>query len=200
MRLVDGQYPNYQQVIPAKFDRSLTLNTAALIGALRRAELVAGDRASMVKLAVNNQTLIVTASSDVSGNAYEELEVEQTGEDLTIAFNARYLVEILNHIKSDKTVIEFLGPLSPAAIRPLEADRRRQPALRVDAAAAMMSQVIPLLLTHLALSNVRNYAELDLEPAPGLQRVRRRKRAGQEQSARSDRDARHRQIVSHQTR
>jgi DNA polymerase-3 subunit beta len=120
VRLVDGQYPNYQQVIPAKFDRSVTVNTAALIGSLRRAELVAGDRASMVKLSVANQTLIVTASSDISGNAYEEIEVEQTGEDLTIAFNARYLVEILNHVKSDKTVIEFLGPLSPAAIRPLE--------------------------------------------------------------------------------
>jgi DNA polymerase-3 subunit beta len=120
VRLVDGQYPNYQQVIPAKFDRSVTVSTTALIGSLRRAELVAGDRASMVKLAVANQTLIVTASSDISGNAYEEIEVEQTGEDLTIAFNARYLVEILNHVKSDKTVIEFLGPLSPAAIRPLE--------------------------------------------------------------------------------
>jgi DNA polymerase III subunit beta len=120
VRLVDGQYPNYQQVIPAKFDRSITVNTAAFIGSLRRAELVAGDRASMVKLAVANQTLIVTASSDISGNAYEELEIEQTGDDLTIAFNARYLVEILNHIKSDKTVVELLGPLSPAAIRPLE--------------------------------------------------------------------------------
>ena len=120
VRLVDGQYPNYQQVIPAKFDRSVTVNTAALIGSLRRAELVAGDRASMVKLSVANQTLIVTASSDISGNAYEEIEIEQTGEDLAIAFNARYLVEILNHVKSDKTVIEFLGPLSPAAIRPLE--------------------------------------------------------------------------------
>lgn len=120
VRLVDGQYPNYGQVIPAKFDRSVTVNTAALIGSLRRAELVAGDRASMVKLAVSNQTLVVTASSDVSGNAYEELEVEQQGEDLTIAFNARYLVEILNHIKSAQTAIEFLGPLSPAAIRPVE--------------------------------------------------------------------------------
>jgi DNA polymerase-3 subunit beta len=120
VRLVDGQYPNYNQVIPAKFDRSLTVSTPALIGALRRAELVAGDRASMIKLAVTNQTLVVTASSDISGNAYEEIEVEQTGEDLTIAFNARYLVEILNHIESDKTVIEFLGPLSPAAIRPLD--------------------------------------------------------------------------------
>ncbi|HZZ64671.1 MAG TPA: DNA polymerase III subunit beta [Candidatus Baltobacteraceae bacterium] len=120
VRLVDGQYPNYGQVIPAKFDRSITVNTQALIGSLRRAELVAGDRASMVKLAVSNQTLIVTASSDVSGNAYEELEVEQQGEDLTIAFNARYLVEILNHIDGAQTVLEFLGPLSPAAIRPVE--------------------------------------------------------------------------------
>lgn len=120
VRLVDGQYPNYQQVVPAKFDRAITVSTPLLIGSLRRAELVAGDRASMVKLAFANQTLVVTASSDISGNAYEELEIEQQGEDLTIAFNARYLVEILNHIKSDKTVIEFLGPLSPAAIRPLD--------------------------------------------------------------------------------
>jgi DNA polymerase-3 subunit beta len=120
VRLVDGQYPNYQQVIPAKFDRSVTANTAALIGSLRRAELVAGDRASMVKLAIANQTLIVTASSDISGNAYEELEVEQTGEDLAIAFNARYLVEILNHVKSERVAMEFLGPLSPAAIKPSE--------------------------------------------------------------------------------
>ena len=120
VRLVDGQYPNYQQVIPPKFDRAVTVNTQALIGSLRRAELVAGDRASMVKLSVANQTLIVTASSDVSGNAYEEIEVEQTGEDLSIAFNARYLVEILNHIKSAQTQIEFLGPLSPAAIRPVD--------------------------------------------------------------------------------
>lgn len=120
VRLVDGQYPNYGQVIPAKFDRSTTVNSESLIASLRRAELVAGDRASMVKLAIANQTLIVTASSDVSGNAYEELEVEQTGEDLTIAFNARYLVEILNHVEGARTVVEFLGPLSPAAIRPLE--------------------------------------------------------------------------------
>jgi len=121
VRLVDGQYPNYAQVIPAQFDRSITVNTSALIAGLRRAELVAGDRASMVKLEVANQTLMITAKSDVTGNAYEELEVEQTGEDLAIAFNARYLVEILNHVDSPQTVLEFLGPLSPAAIRPLEA-------------------------------------------------------------------------------
>lgn len=120
VRLVDGQYPNYGQVIPAQFDRSLRVNTSALIAGLRRAELVAGDRASMVKINVADQRLILTANSDTTGNAYEELEVEQTGEDLTIAFNARYLVEILGHIDSPQIRIEFLGPLSPAAIRPAD--------------------------------------------------------------------------------
>ncbi len=118
VRLVDGQYPNYGQVIPAQFDRSVTVNTSSLIAGLRRAELVAGDRASMVKVNVSNQQLIITATSDTTGTAYEELEVEQTGEDLTIAFNARYLVEILNHIDSPQVKLEFLGPLSPAAICP----------------------------------------------------------------------------------
>ncbi|HMC46653.1 MAG TPA: DNA polymerase III subunit beta, partial [Caballeronia sp.] len=121
VRLVDGQYPDYPKVIPPRFDRSVTVNTSALIGGLRRAELVAGDRASMVKIAVANQQLIITANSDIAGNAYEELEVEQTGDDLTIAFNARYMVEILNHLDSPQVVLEFLGPLSPGAIRPLEA-------------------------------------------------------------------------------
>jgi DNA polymerase-3 subunit beta len=74
----------------------------------------------MVKMSVANQQLIITASSDTAGNAYEELEVEQQGEDLTIAFNARYLVEILTHIDAPQIVMEFLGPLSPAAIRPLD--------------------------------------------------------------------------------
>jgi DNA polymerase-3 subunit beta len=120
VRLVDGQYPNYGQVMPQQFDRSVTINTTALIGGLRRAELVAGDRASMVKMNVANQQLIITANSDTAGNAYEELEVEQQGEDLAIAFNARYLVEILTHIDAPQVVMEFLGPLSPAAIRPLD--------------------------------------------------------------------------------
>lgn len=122
VRLVDGQYPNYSQVIPAQFDRSASVNTAALIGGLRRAELVAGDRASMVKLNLAASQLIITANSDTAGNAYEELEVEQTGGELTIAFNARYLVEILTHVETERVVLEFLGPLSPAAIRPATAE------------------------------------------------------------------------------
>lgn len=122
-RLVDGTYPNYKQVIPSQFDKKVVASTSKLLAGLRRAEVVAGDRASMVKLAMDGSSLVITASSDTAGNAYEELDVERTGEPLTIAFNAKYLVEILNHIESDTVSLSFVGALNPAAIRPGAGDR-----------------------------------------------------------------------------
>ncbi|HXW76613.1 MAG TPA: DNA polymerase III subunit beta [Candidatus Eremiobacteraceae bacterium] len=122
-RLVDGQYPNYQQVIPKEFDRKVTVSTARLLASLRRAEVVAGDRASMVKLAADGDSLVITASSDTAGNAYEELDVERSGDPITIAFNAKYLAEILNHVDAETVTLEFVGPLQPTAIRPHAGDR-----------------------------------------------------------------------------
>jgi len=117
-RLVDGTYPNYKQVIPQQFDKHVVASTEKLLAGLRRAEVVAGDRASMVKLAMDGTSLVITANSDTAGNAYEELDVERSGEPLTIAFNAKYLVEILNHIDADTVKLSFVGALSPASITP----------------------------------------------------------------------------------
>ena len=122
-RLVDGQYPNYQQVIPKEFDKQVTASTAKLLSSLRRAEVIAGDRASMVKLAMEGQSLVITANSDTAGNAYEELDVERKGDPLTIAFNAKYLVEILNHIDAETVQLQFVGALNPAAISPASGER-----------------------------------------------------------------------------
>jgi DNA polymerase-3 subunit beta len=117
-RLVDGPYPNYQQVIPKEFERKIVASTPKLLAGLRRAEVVAGDRASMVKVAMDGTSLVITATSDTTGNAYEELDVERSGDPLTIAFNAKYLVEILNHINADTVSLEFVGALQPTAIKP----------------------------------------------------------------------------------
>lgn len=117
-RLVDGTYPNYKQVIPPQFDKSVIASTEKLLAGLRRAEVVAGDRASMVKLAMDGSSLVITASSDAAGNAYEELDVERTGDPLSIAFNAKYLVEILNHVEAETVNLSFVGALNPASIRP----------------------------------------------------------------------------------
>jgi DNA polymerase-3 subunit beta len=121
-RLVDGQYPNYAQVIPKEFDRKVIASTARLLACLRRAEVVAGDRASMVKLAAEGTSLVITASSDTAGNAYEELDVERSGDPITIAFNAKYLAEILNHVYAETVSLEFVGPLQPTAIKPQGSD------------------------------------------------------------------------------
>src|SRR5271165_432212 len=120
-RLIDGQYPNYQQVIPKEFDKRVIASTEKLLASLRRAEVVAGDRASMVKLAMDGSSLVITASSDTAGNAYEEIDVERTGDPLTIAFNAKFLVEILNHVETETVTLEFVGALNPAAIHPSDA-------------------------------------------------------------------------------
>jgi DNA polymerase III subunit beta len=117
-RLVDGQYPNYQQVIPKEFDKKVVASTAQLLAALRRAGVVAGDRASMVKLAMDGTSLVITASSDTAGNAYEEIDVERSGDPLTIAFNAKFLVEILNHIETETVTLDFVESLRPTAIHP----------------------------------------------------------------------------------
>jgi DNA polymerase-3 subunit beta len=120
VRLVDAQYPNYGQVIPARFDRTAKLNTTELVGALRRAELMSVNRASLVQLKIADGQMMILANSDTAGNAYEELIVDQTGNDITIALNARYLIEILNHIATPQVLMEFSGALSPMLIRPVE--------------------------------------------------------------------------------
>src|ERR1700674_4509047 len=86
-RLVDGQYPNYQQVIPKEFDKKVVASTEKLLASLRRAEVVAGDRASMVKLAMDGSSLVITASSDTAGTAYEEIDVARPGDPQNIAFS-----------------------------------------------------------------------------------------------------------------
>ena len=120
VRLVDGQYPNYQQVIPAKFDRTMTVNTSALIGSLRRAELVAGDRASMVKLAMSNQTLVVTASSRYIRHRIRRARNRADGRGSHHRIQRAIFGRNSQPRQERETVVEFLGPLSPAAIRPLE--------------------------------------------------------------------------------
>ena len=122
VRLVDGSYPNYKQVLPKGEFSTVTVDTDDFIAALKRAQLVAGDRASMIKMTVSTDVIAISAQSDISGSAQEEVEASYSGAETTIAFNARYLIEILNHVRAEKTLIELRGPLAPAKIRSGDAD------------------------------------------------------------------------------
>ncbi len=119
-RLVSGQFPNYQQVIPREFKLRIRVGTEPLRSALRRVAITARDSATVVRLTLEGEVLKLQSNTPEVGRAREELEVEATGEPLEVAFNARYLLDALSVLESAQVMLELTGPLSPGALRPVE--------------------------------------------------------------------------------
>ena len=118
VKLVDAQFPPYQQVIPALTDRSVRAPRASFADALRAVSLAASDRTGGVKLALAEGTLRITSESPESGNGFDEIGVEYSGPELTIGFNARYFLDILGGLEDDEIVLGISGELDPAVLRP----------------------------------------------------------------------------------
>lgn len=118
-RLIEGQFPNYQRVIPTSYQRRLTIEVKPFLDAVRRASIVGRNNANRVTLNTEGDKLMITAESGTEGNAYEELEVAREGEDIRIAFNAKYLMDVLDAIDSEGVYLELTEPLKPSVIRPV---------------------------------------------------------------------------------
>ena len=117
-RLISGQFPNYQQVIPQEYKQRIRVQTERLLRAVRRASITARDSANVVRLSAKGKKLTLTSNTPEVGKAREEVEVTAEGEPIEAAFNARYLMDCLNNIEADELFFELTGPLSPGAIRP----------------------------------------------------------------------------------
>jgi len=117
-RLISGQFPNYQQVIPQEFKQRIRVQTERLLRAVRRASITARDSANVVRLAAKEKKLTITSNTPEVGRAREDVDVTAEGETVEAAFNARYLIDCLNNIEADELFFELTGPLSPGAIRP----------------------------------------------------------------------------------
>jgi len=118
VKLVDAQFPPYQQVIPALSDRSVRAPRVALAEALRAVSLAASDRTGGVKLSVAPGVLRITSESPESGNGFDELPVDYTGPELTIGFNAKYFLDVLDAISDEEVILGISGELDPAVVRP----------------------------------------------------------------------------------
>jgi len=118
-RLIEGMFPNYQRVIPTSYRIRLTMETQPFLQAVRRASIVARNNANRVVLNTEGDKLSITAESGTEGNAYEELEIAHEGEDIRIAFNAKYLMDVLSAIDSEGVYLELNEPLKPGIIRPV---------------------------------------------------------------------------------
>jgi DNA polymerase-3 subunit beta len=118
MRLVEGEFPDYHQVIPAKSERIASVDAANLHAALRRVSVVSSERTRGVKLQLEGQRLDLTTINPDVGEAAEELDIEYDGEPVSIGFNSRYLLDVLGVLPTDKRVeIGLNDEVSPGVIR-----------------------------------------------------------------------------------
>jgi len=118
-RLIEGPYPNYEQVIPRENDKSLTADKSALAAALRRMSIVASDQTHRIRMAFTNGACKLSVQTPDLGEAQEELSVAYEGDTLEIGFNAAYLLEILKYMPTDEVRMTFKAPERAATCEPV---------------------------------------------------------------------------------
>jgi DNA polymerase-3 subunit beta len=124
-RLIDGQYPNYQSVLPASHATRAVLDREELLRAVRPAALIAHESANIVKLGVGQDgesAITVSANAEI-GDHLGRVEAAIEGDGTTIAFNARFLADVLEKVDADQFALELNGPLSPGVFKPIGDDR-----------------------------------------------------------------------------
>lgn len=116
-KVIEGTYPNYEQVIPKSCSKRFTSAKEDLEKALKRVSIISRERSNAIKLDLRDHILRVSASNPDLGNIEEELSVVYEGDPFTIGFNARYILDSLQVIESEKIVMEFNDPLGPSIIK-----------------------------------------------------------------------------------
>ena len=128
-RLIEGQFPNYEPVIPAGHTSRAVIDREQFLAGTRRASIFARDSANIVKIELAgegadgevNGVAITAHAADVGDNA-DQLEAAVEGSSTSIAFNARYLIDVLANLGSDEAALELSGPLAPGVIRGIGKD------------------------------------------------------------------------------
>ena len=123
MRLIEGEFPNYSQVIPKNLTRHLILPTDSLVQAVRRVALLSSERSRAVKLELGDNQLVISSNNPDLGDAREELDIDYAGEPLSIGFNARYLLDAIGAIQMKEIRFSFQDELSPSRITPPEDEK-----------------------------------------------------------------------------
>jgi DNA polymerase-3 subunit beta len=119
-RLIQGQFPDYKQVIPKGSEIKVTMNCKLFLSAIERAAVIASSSANIIRLEVKSGKMFVIANAPDVGNINEIVEAEiKGGEKGQVAFNVRLLMDALKVIQEEKIALELSGPLSPGLLRPI---------------------------------------------------------------------------------
>jgi DNA polymerase III subunit beta len=121
-RLIEGQFPNYEPVIPTAHSSRAVLDREAFLSGTRRASIFARDAANIVKIELggegsNGSTVAITANAADVGDNADAIEAQVSGSPTSIAFNARYLIDVLSNLGAEEAALELSGPLAPGVVR-----------------------------------------------------------------------------------
>ncbi len=117
-RLLDGQYPKYQQLIPADYAKCAFINREDFILALERTSTMVNERTNIIRLNFNNNILNLSADTPDLGDSADQMEIEYDSEDILIAFNYKYMLDTLKAVDTEKIKLEMGEPLAAALIKP----------------------------------------------------------------------------------
>ncbi|MFC1460948.1 DNA polymerase III subunit beta [Verrucomicrobiota bacterium] len=116
-KLIEGSYPNFQQVIPSHFEERLTVERGSFMSALRRAALLTNEKFPSVKVEFGKNQIQVSAVTPDVGEAHESVAVKYSGKQIASAFNPDFLIEPLRNLTSDEVYLELVDEMSPVVIK-----------------------------------------------------------------------------------
>lgn len=117
-RLIDGEYPNYQKIIPAKSATQARLSVSSMTRAVKSVSLFARDNANIIKIRIEKNSIIVSANTPSVGENTVEIEAQVGGGGGEMAFNSRFVAEFLANTQEEEVVFEMTGALNPGVFRP----------------------------------------------------------------------------------
>jgi DNA polymerase-3 subunit beta len=121
-RVIDGQFPAFERVIPKNTDKKIDFDRDRLTSAVRRVELLSNERSRAVKFQIDRGKVEITSSSPELGEAHEVIMVEYDGAPMQICFNARYVLEFLSAVETDVVSLAFKDEMSQAVMTPVGAE------------------------------------------------------------------------------
>ena len=116
-KLVEGNYPNYRQVIPGEAKERITFEREPFLNCVRRVSLLSSDKTSSVRLSFSKNNLDIAANTPEVGEAMESMAINYRGKDLSIAFNPEFLMDPLRNLPNDEIYLELIDEMSPGVVK-----------------------------------------------------------------------------------
>lgn len=116
-RLIEAEFPNYEKIIPSDFSVSVSFDREELLKAVKICSVFARDSANIIKLSLVKNNITVSSGSSAVGENTVEVEAELSGEENEIAFNSRYLLDVLGNVEEKDMVFDMIGPLNPGVFK-----------------------------------------------------------------------------------